>query len=256
MRKFLKKMSEGNLSARIYHFRVKISSDEKSLEVIVSSSIKSKFTSLINWLFYNPYLTQQLKVWILTRGLPNRKKFKWIFFTSLAAGSVQQCLFVFENELLKGDHEFKLSIKYILNNLLNPKPTHNNPKPRLRPKIRSPKPICFCISWRACRSSPPLLVAPFASFNDRISWFNLLICGCKSFLILRLIEGWPWTIGAHSRPSLRNSSSWRRISAWALSNFISILFIVILKRIYHHEPSELKPHFNSYESPWQRTVNK
>ena len=98
-------------------FPVKIPSHKKSLEVIVSSSIKSKFTSLINWLFYNPYLTQHLKVWILTRGLPNRKKFKWICFTSLAADSVQQCLFVFENELLKGDHAFKLRNK-ILNNPL------------------------------------------------------------------------------------------------------------------------------------------
>lgn len=34
-------------------------------------------------------------------------------FTLQAAGSAQLCLFVFENELLKGDHEFKLSIKYI-----------------------------------------------------------------------------------------------------------------------------------------------
>lgn len=40
-------------------------------------------------------------------------------FTLQAAGSAQLCLFVFENELLKGDHEFKLSIKYILNDPLN-----------------------------------------------------------------------------------------------------------------------------------------
>ena len=40
-------------------------------------------------------------------------------FTLQAAGSAQLCLFVFENELLKGDHEFKLSIKYILNDPWN-----------------------------------------------------------------------------------------------------------------------------------------
>ena len=143
--KFWKKMSEDNLSARIYQFRVKISSHKKSLEVIVSSSIKSKFTGLINWLFYNPYLTQHLKVWILTRGLSNRKKFKWICFTSLAAGSVQQCLFVFENELLKGDHEFKLSIKYMLNNLLNS--TRNQPKLILNPDPIFSHPSLFVFAF-------------------------------------------------------------------------------------------------------------